>query len=56
MYVLAEQLHASGDPNLPFKRYRKYLERNKERFPVSAFRFACGPLLNVDDRRRAAPT
>ena len=51
MYVLTEQLHANGDASLPFKRYREYLERNKERFPVSAFKLAIGPLLNVADRR-----
>jgi hypothetical protein len=50
MYVLTEQLHADGDPNLPFKRYGKYLERNKDRFPASAFKLASGPLLNAADR------
>jgi hypothetical protein len=51
MYVLTKQLHAEGNPSLPFRRYKKYLERNKERFPVSAFRFATGPLLDASDRR-----
>ena len=51
MYVLSEQLDADGDPDLPFKRYGKYLERNKARFPVSAFRLASGALLNAGDRR-----
>lgn len=53
MYVLTEQLHAGGDPSLPFKRYGKYLERNKDRFPASAFKLVSGPLLNTADRHDA---
>ena len=50
MYVLTEQLHADGDPNLPFKRYGRYLERNKARFPASALKVATGSILNGGGR------
>ena len=51
MCVLFQQLHAQGDPNLPFRRYARYLERNRDRLPASAFKLASGPLLNAADRR-----
>jgi hypothetical protein len=48
MYVLSEQLDSDdGDPNVPFRRYRDYLELNRPRFPTSAHRLASGALLDV---------
>lgn len=51
MFVLAEQLDTDGDPYAPWRRYREYLEQNKEKFPASAYRLATGPLLDAADRR-----
>jgi hypothetical protein len=51
MFVLAAQLHAPGDPALPWRRYREYLEQHKSRFPSSAYRLASGPLIDAADRR-----
>lgn len=47
MYILTEQLHAEGDPNLPWQRYREYLQQNQERFPASAFELASGALIDA---------
>jgi hypothetical protein len=51
MFILAEQLHAGGDPNEPWRRYSEYLTLHKDRFPVSAYDLATGPLLDVSDPR-----
>lgn len=51
MFILADQLHAEGDPSAPWRRYRAYLEKNKAQFPPSAYRLATGPLFNAGDRR-----
>jgi hypothetical protein len=44
MFVLSEQLHSDGNPQEPWDRYRRYLERNRTRFPASAYRIASGVL------------
>jgi hypothetical protein len=50
MFVLAEQLHADGNPNVPFRRYAAYLEENRSKFPAAAFELASsGLLLNASD-------
>jgi hypothetical protein len=51
MFVLTRQLQADGDPSLALERYRRYLARNKQRFPASAHKLASGLLLDVADRR-----
>lgn len=47
MYILTEQLHADGDPKLPWRRYREYLQQHRDRFPASAFALASGALIDV---------
>jgi hypothetical protein len=38
MFILAE--HRDADAGAAFKRYRRYLERNRDRFPPSAYSLA----------------
>ncbi|WP_396616298.1 hypothetical protein ACHZ97_00720 [Lysobacter soli] len=50
MFVLSEQLDLACDPGEPFRRYAEYLEINRSRFPVSAYKLAAsGLLLDASD-------
>ena len=52
MFVLSDQLDTNGDPNLPFQRYREYVEANRARFPLAAYDLiASGLLLDALDHR-----
>lgn len=52
MFVLSEQLDTPGDPNLPFRRYREYVQRNRDRFPSAAYELiSSGLLLDASDHR-----
>ncbi len=52
MFVLSDQLDTRGDPNLPFRKYREYLEQNRSRFPKVAYELAfSGLLVDASDHR-----
>lgn len=53
MFVLSEQLDTrTGDPNAAFRRYREYIEANRDRFPSAAYDLiASGLLLDASDHR-----
>lgn len=50
MFVLSKQLDTDGDPNLLFRRYAEYLERNRSQFPPAAYDLAAsGRLFDATD-------